>query len=71
MNKPKYQIYDKVWMLVYSKVKQQEIRGIFDVKKQGYEKGGIKYSFLDEPKDHSWIIESDLFPTKEDLIASL
>jgi len=71
MNNPKYQIGEKVWMIEYSTVKRLEITGIFNFKKGGYVKGGIRYSFLDEAKDHSWKEESDLFPTKEALIQSL
>ena len=74
MNKPKYQIGQKVWRIYASKCEEIEITGIhrFELRDSwNIKKIEFRYSKEDSAEKWSWIREDDLFPTKEDLIKSL
>lgn len=70
---PKYQIGDEVWVIVWNKAEKAKVVGIFvDIEKTpsrlSYHVGTVSSK---KTKVEGPYLESDLFPTKEKLLASL
>ena len=70
MQKPKYQIGDKVWRIYDAKAKEETIYGAVALKQ------GLGYYFEEEEsignvESYKWFDENKLFPSKEELIKSL
>lgn len=70
MKQPKYNIGDKVWWISSYELVSKTITGIFLLKGPNWRNDQIRYTF-DYQNDFPDIVESRVFPTKEELIASL
>lgn len=72
----KYNIGDKVWVIMWNKVHCLRIDAIeIRAKKAMVSEDGVfsilEYKYFYSFGDNDWYAEQDLFPTKEELIKSL